>query len=70
MPPNSTTWHCAPATAPASSAATRSSASLAGTPCTSRSASTFNRAFTPAVWYCVTRRTESLLSAGSGPVDS
>ena len=50
MPPSSTTWHCAPATAPASNAATRSSASLAGTPCASRSVNTLNQAFTPAVW--------------------
>lgn len=62
MPPSSTTWHCAPVTAPASSAAARSSASLAGTPCASPSANTRSRAFTAAVWYCVTRSAESLLS--------
>ncbi|MFD3916450.1 hypothetical protein [Streptomyces sp. NPDC058603] len=70
MPSSSTTWQCAPATAPASGAATRSSASLTGTLYASRSANTFNRALTPAAWYCVTRRAESLLNAGSGPVDS
>ncbi|MFF8785236.1 hypothetical protein [Streptomyces sp. NPDC015125] len=69
MQSSSTTSHCAPATAPASNAATRSSASAAGTPA-SRSANRFNRALVPAAWYCVTLRTESLLSADAFAVDS
>ncbi|MGC5365729.1 hypothetical protein ACPXCE_29350 [Streptomyces sp. DT24] len=62
VPSSSTTSLCAPVAALASSAATRSSASLAGRPWAARSANSFNRTLLPTVWYCVTFRTESLLS--------
>ncbi|MFI6690056.1 hypothetical protein [Streptomyces sp. NPDC050485] len=70
MPSSSATSLCAPATAPASSAATRLSASLAGTPWAARSTNSRSRALVPAVWYWLTLCTESLLSARSGSVDS
>ncbi|CAL9656574.1 hypothetical protein SUDANB23_06778 (plasmid) [Streptomyces sp. enrichment culture] len=50
MPPSSTTSHCPPQRPPRP---TRSSASLAGTPCASRRANNLQPDVHPTVWYCV-----------------